>query len=79
MLMDRPRDDFVTLKNGKRVLITCSWANQRENVVIKARVLIEDSTGFGTIIGEIDGPFSQQEANEVGAVIANKWYDRHRC
>ncbi|SEI98090.1 hypothetical protein SAMN04244579_02674 [Azotobacter beijerinckii] len=76
MSVDRPWDEFVTLKNGKRALIKCFWGKQLSSAVIKARVLIEDSTGFGTIIGEIDGPVTQQEANETGLEMANNWYDR---
>lgn len=76
MISDRPRDDLILLENGKQVLVNCSWADGPRHIVIKARVLVDLGRGFDTVIGEIDGPIDQSEANEHGIVIANNWYDR---
>jgi hypothetical protein len=76
MISDRPRDDFVPLANGKTALVDCSWADGPRHIVIKARVLIDIGSGFDTVIGEIDGPIDQGDANEHAIVIANNWYDR---
>lgn len=76
LLVDRPHDETVELKNGKKAIINCSWADTPEHVVRTARVIVEEPAGTDLVIGEIDGPISQDEANQVGTEIANNWYDR---
>jgi hypothetical protein len=64
MTGDQPVDEFVTLKNGKKALLRCSWADSPERTVILAIVLVDTGSGFATVVGSVDGPISQDEANK---------------
>ncbi|MGH8434979.1 MAG: hypothetical protein ACRERX_10955 [Pseudomonas sp.] len=77
MLVDRPSDVFLTLKNGKQALISYSWGSPAEQIPDRARVIIESATGFDTVIGTVEGPFdSLDQVNELGGHLANAWVDR---
>lgn len=76
-LVDRPWDNTQELKNGKKVIVRCTWADGAEHVVSQAQVLIEEpGPGDDMVIATIDGPMSQEEADIRGAGLANDWYDR---
>jgi len=78
MLRDSPKDELVKLKNGTFALVCCAWADRNEQVVILARVFInETGEGFNKVVGEIHGPFfSQKDFNQKGAALANIWFGR---
>ena len=77
MLLERTRDKMMPLKNGKKALICCFWSDQQEHLVTKIRVFVESPSGLDKLICSLDGPFkSQHEANDIGAELANIWYER---
>ncbi len=77
MIVDRPRDRFVTLKNGKKALINYSWGEPSNSIPVRARVIVQADSGKELVLPALEGPFdSLEQINEIGTAVANNWYEK---
>ncbi|MEB0170064.1 hypothetical protein [Pseudomonas sp. CCC4.4] len=77
MLVPHSREESITLKNGKKIRLDCTWENKVGQIVSRARVFIvlDDGNPSKEWFAVIEGPKSYQEAVKEAVERADTWFD----